>query len=488
MLELSTIDTAVGRRDLLNDLQEGIWVADGQSRIAFANTALARVLGLASAELLVGRSWRELLPASEATRLGRARPGTDVATAADTMLLGRDGRHVAVRLVLSRRTAGKQPITIGSVTPANAPASASESEVSGATCRQVMENAVDGICVIEQGKTAFANRRFEELTGYTATQVQHLGLDRLISARDRRIIAPLMTQPGQLMSPVHHEVRIVHRSGHELDCELRIVPVESDGRPMLLCFIRDVSQLKQAEQSRNDVVAMLSHDLRTPLAAIKEAMSLLSETAAPRLEDRQRRYLTIAREEIDRLNRMIDNLVEATRMEAGKVVLRLDAVDLAEVLSSAIESLSLLINKRNVSVERNIPTRLPQILGDRDRLLRVLNNVLDNALKYSPVGGTIRVEIKFVDPKAAVLTGNGILPNTGYVQVTISDQGPGIPAEFLDRIFGKFERVDPYGPGIGLGLAIVKSIVEMHHGSVWAQSNLGEGASFNFILPIKENT
>lgn len=487
MLELSTIDTAVGRRDFLNDLQEGILVADGQGHIAFANSALARLLGLESAELLVGRSWRELLPAAEATRLGRARPGAEAATATDTVLVGRDGRHIAVRLVISRRAAGKLPVIVGSVTPATAPAPAAESDVSGATCRQVMENTVDGICVIEQGKTTFANRRFEELTGYTAVLVQHLGLDRLISARDRRIIAPLVTQPGQLMAPVHHEVRIVHRSGHELDCELRIVPVESDGRPILLCFIRDVSQLKQAEQSRNDVVAMLSHDLRTPLAAIKEAMSLLSETAAPRLEDRQRRYLTIAREEIDRLNRMIDNLVEATRMEAGKVVLRLEAVDLAEVLSSAIESLSLLINKRNVSVERDIPTRLPQILGDRDRLLRVLNNVLDNALKYSPVGGTIHVEIKFVDPKADVLTGNGILPNTGYVQVTVSDQGPGIPAEFLDRIFGKFERVDPYGPGIGLGLAIVKSIVEMHHGRVWAQSNLGEGASFSFILPIKES-
>lgn len=487
MLELSTIDTAVGRRDFLNDLQEGILVADGQGRIAFANSALARLLGVESAELLVGRSWRDLVPASEATRLGRARPGAEAATTIDTMLAGHDGRNIPIRLVVSRRTAGKLPIIVCSVTPAPVPVSSAESDVSGATCRQVMENTVDGICVIEQGRTAFANRRFEELTGYTALQVQHLGLDRLISARDRRIIAPLITQPGQLMAPVLHEVRIVHRSGHELDCELRIVPVESDGRPILLCFVRDVSQLKQAEQSRNDVVAMLSHDLRTPLAAIKEAMSLLSETAAPRLEDRQRRYLTIAREEIDRLNRMIDNLVEATRMEAGKVVLRLDAVDLAEVLSSAIESLSLLINKRNVSVERNIPTRLPQILGDRDRLLRVLNNVLDNALKYSPVGGTIRVEIKFVDPKAAVLTGNGILPNTGYVQVTISDQGPGIPAEFLDRIFGKFERVDPYGPGIGLGLAIVKSIVEMHHGRVWAQSNLGEGASFSFILPIKES-
>jgi signal transduction histidine kinase len=173
-------------------------------------------------------------------------------------------------------------------------------------------------------------------------------------------------------------------------------------------------------------------------------------------------------------------------MEAGKVVLRLDSVDLAALFSSAIESLSLLVNKRNLSIERDIPARLPPVLGDRDRLLRVLNNLLDNAIKYSPVGGTIRIRIGFVDPADPMLSGAGILPNTGYVHVAVSDEGPGIPAEFLDRIFGKFERVDPHGPGIGLGLAIVKSIVELHHGKAWATSKLGEGAHFNFILPIRE--
>jgi signal transduction histidine kinase len=177
-----------------------------------------------------------------------------------------------------------------------------------------------------------------------------------------------------------------------------------------------------------------------------------------------------------------------SRMEAGKLVLRLDAVDLAELLSSAIESLSLLVNKRNLTIDRQIPPRIPPILGDRDRLLRVFNNLLDNAIKYSPPGGTIRVDIDFVDPNDPVLSSSGVLTNTGYVIMTISDSGPGIPAEFLDRVFGKFERVDPHGPGIGLGLAIVRWIIEMHHGKVWAHSKLGEGTSFSFILPIKENS
>ena len=233
---------------------------------------------------------------------------------------------------------------------------------------------------------------------------------------------------------------------------------------------------------------MVCHDLRTPLAAIKEALALLTETASGQLDERQRRYLTVAREEIDRLNRMVDNLVEVSRMDSDKVVLNSDAVDLPELLSTAIESLSLLVSRRNLVVERSIPSDLPPVMGDRDRLLRVFNNILDNAIKNSPPGGKIRVDIGIVDPGSSVLAQMGILPGSGYVEVTVSDHGPGIPAEALDRIFGRFECVDPHGPGIGLGLAIVRTIVEMHHGKVWAESTLGQGARFHFILPFKENS
>jgi signal transduction histidine kinase len=237
-----------------------------------------------------------------------------------------------------------------------------------------------------------------------------------------------------------------------------------------------------------DFMAMVSHDLRTPLAAIKEALSLLSETAAGQLDERQRRYLAVAQEEVDQLNRMIGNIVEAARIDAGKVVLHKDAVDLSELLSTAINGLSLLINKRNLVVERTIPSARPTVTGDRDRLLRVFNNLLDNAIKYSPPGGTIRVDIRPVDPHSGVLAEEGIAADAGYVEVTVCDDGPGIPAEFLGRIFGKFECVDPHGPGTGLGLAIVRSIIELHHGRVWAESSPGKGARFRFILPIKENS
>lgn len=246
--------------------------------------------------------------------------------------------------------------------------------------------------------------------------------------------------------------------------------------------------VRQPDIADAESLAMVCHDLRTPLAAIKEALALLAETASGQLDERARRYLFVAREEIDRLNRMIGNLVEASRMDSGKAVLNSDAVDLPDLLATAIESLSPLVSKRDLVVERNTPSALPPVMGDRDRLFRVFSNVLDNAIRNSPSGGTIRVDIGPVDPGSSVLAQKGILAGAGYVEVTVSDEGPGIPAEALDRIFDKFECVDPSGPGTGLGLAIVRSIVEMHHGKVWAESTLGRGARFRFILPFKGNS
>jgi len=245
--------------------------------------------------------------------------------------------------------------------------------------------------------------------------------------------------------------------------------------------------LRQPGTARADDVAMVCHDLRTPLASIKEALALLAETAAGQLDERQRRYLTVAREEVDRLNRMVGNLVEVSRMDARRVVPLSNAIDLPELLSTAIESLSPLLSKRNLVVERSIPSRLPPVIGDRDLLLRVFANILDNAIKASPPSGTIRVAIARVDPGSSLLVKQGIRSDTGHVEVTVSDDGPGIPAEALDRIFGRFERVDPFGPGIGLGLAIVRSLIEMHHGKVWAESHPGQGARFHFILPATED-
>ncbi|MEO0005636.1 MAG: ATP-binding protein [candidate division WOR-3 bacterium] len=236
--------------------------------------------------------------------------------------------------------------------------------------------------------------------------------------------------------------------------------------------------------SQSDILAMVAHELRTPLAVIKEALLFLAESAGLRLEEKERRYLEIAQEGVVRLNRTLDNLLEAARMETGRAALNLQPLDLSQLVETAIENLSLFIIRKGIKIERHISKDLPRVLGDRDRLLQVLTNLLDNAIKHSPAGGVVRIDIGILEPNSPIRAQQGVGADTDYLQVTVTDQGPGIPNEFLERIFVKYERVDPYAPGIGLGLAIVRAIIEAHQGKVWANSVLGEGASFSFVLPI----
>ncbi|MEO0026325.1 MAG: ATP-binding protein [candidate division WOR-3 bacterium] len=469
----------------LDELQEGIWIADQEHRLVFANRVLVRLLAYESEQQLLGRSWRELLlPGDVAQVMRTLETGSVSCSLPYTRLLGNNGRTVPVRMVVNRRSIEKESWLIGTVV--ESPLAGINRDIDIWVSGQVMENAPDGICIIENGQIIYVNHRFEELTGYSSLQLGRMTLDRLLAPAYRKSVSQFIEDQHRLLTPAHQEVKIQHRTGREVDCELRVVPLEHANRHLLLCYLHDISELRQAERMRTEFVAMVSHDLRAPLAAIREAIALLADTAAQRLEEKQRRFLMIAQEEVDRLNRMIDNLIEVSRMEAGKVELNLRAVDLNDIINISLESMALLINKKNLKVVRRIPPRLPPVAGDPDRLLRVFNNLLDNAIKYSPDSGTIQIEIDFVDPEAPVLSEPGILANTRYLKVTITDEGPGIPTEFLDRIFGKFERVEPHGSGSGLGLAIVHSIVELHHGKVWARSTIGEGASFSFILPVKE--
>ncbi len=478
---------------LFHCFQEGVWIADIDGRIVFANQSFARLLGLEMPERLHGRNWREFFPPAESAALTKSLLAIETVNrihvtqrVRETKIITVDNQTVPVATTMLHKTDAGQEWFIGIVYPKSiAP---TPPQITEGTAKHLIENTVDGICIIENGEIVYLNQRLEELTGYNAPQLLRMDLQQLLNPIDRKTITRILSEPSRILGRVREEVKILSRTGKEIECELRIVPLTVNGRTMLLCYLRDISALKQAERTHAEFIAMVSHDLRTPLAAIKEAISLLADTAAPRLEEKQRRYLTIAREELDRLNRMIDNLIEASRMEAGKVILNLEPLAIEELLNIALESLSLLITKKNLKIEKRLPAKIPPVLGDHDRLLRVLNNLLDNAIKYSPEGGTIRIDIEPVDPEVPILSGTGILANTRYVKVTITDQGPGIPAEFLDRIFGKFERVDPHGPGIGLGLAIVRSIVELHHGKVWARSVLGEGTRFSFILPTKEET
>ena len=229
------------------------------------------------------------------------------------------------------------------------------------------------------------------------------------------------------------------------------------------------ARLQEMERLRSEFLAMVSHDLHTPLTAIKGSMEvLLHEGVGIELS---RELLGIAQKNTDRLFRMVSDILDLARIEAGRFEIRGEPFDVAIGLRGTIDRLRRLAQDRQISLTLQAPDGLPQVLADGLRMDQVFTNLLSNALKFTPRGGQIGVTVQE-------------LPAELLVQ--IRDSGMGIPAEHLDRIFDRFYRVplsaEEKVEGTGLGLSICKAIVEEHGGRIWVESAVGKGSTFSFTL------
>lgn len=219
---------------------------------------------------------------------------------------------------------------------------------------------------------------------------------------------------------------------------------------------------------------MVSHELRTPLGLIKGYASTLRN---PRLSLDQatiQRFLSGIDGAADRLGRLIENLLSGSRIDAGLFHLSIQQIDLSRLLSAAVSNARSMAKSREISLE--LPWRRVEIEGDQLQLELVMDNLLNNALKYSPEGKAIRVELR---------------ESGKEVEVRVVDQGVGIRDEHLPKLFGKFYRVEGEigrrAPGSGLGLYICRNIVEAHGGRIWVDSKPGEGSTFVFVLPVRQS-
>lgn len=234
---------------------------------------------------------------------------------------------------------------------------------------------------------------------------------------------------------------------------------------------RDAELLQAADRLQRSLLDSVSHELRTPLVTIAGALSALEEDGGRFDAAGRAGLITTAREEADRLNRLVANLLNMTRLEAGALRLTLAGADVEDLVGSALDMLGSRTTGR--SIETHIPADLPMVRVDFVLLVQVLVNLLDNAIKYSPADQTIRVFAS---------------RDKDCVCMSVEDQGPGIPAADLEHVFDKFYRVQRPGVagGTGLGLSICRGIVDAHGGRIWAANTPGGGATFAFTLPIEE--
>jgi len=255
-------------------------------------------------------------------------------------------------------------------------------------------------------------------------------------------------------------------------------PVTSggDGRLLLLTF-HDLTPLRRAEQTRADFVANASHELRTPLAALSGFIDTLQGPARNDTAAREQ-FLAIMKEQAQRMARLIDDLLSLSRIELNEHIPPQQPVDLVTVVRQVADGLQLLAREREVDVALTLPDELV-VVGDRDELIRVVENLLENALKYGGSGKRVEVGLGCAQP------GSG---EVREAELSVRDHGPGIAAEHLPRLTERFYRVDVTHSraegGTGLGLALVKHTVTRHRGRLVIESEVGSGTTFTVFLPL----
>jgi two-component system phosphate regulon sensor histidine kinase PhoR len=326
-----------------------------------------------------------------------------------------------------------------------------------------LNSSIDAVLAVNaEGRITFANVAAERL--FLRSQEELVGNPFVWVMPDEQVMEALRASREE----GRREMRLIERPSRYY-LQVITTPIVGGGEWAALVVFHDLTDVKRVEQVRRDFVANVSHELRTPLASIKSVIETLQSGA---LEDREaaQDFLSRADAEVDRLVQLVEELLELSRIESREVPLARQPIEMAAVLAKAVERLRPQAEKQGLNLTLEVAPNLPPIIGDAERLERVAVNLIHNALKFTPAGGSIHVSADFVG---------------GAVTVKVSDTGVGIAPEDLPRIFERFYKADRARGigGTGLGLAVVKHTVEAHGGTVSVQSELGHGSTFSFSIP-----
>jgi len=342
----------------------------------------------------------------------------------------------------------------------------------------ILSSMVEGIMVLDgAGRVLQVNPAWERIFSVRNDEAKGRPYREMIKHPE---LASLTAEVLQKHEALSGEITL-SPTRRTLRVEASPVPGEEGGnKPCVVVVFYDITALRRLEQIRKDFVANVSHELRTPLTSIKGYVEALLDGGKddPRAAEQ---YLEIVRKQSDRLNLLLDDLLQLAQIESGQIALRQDLVRVDTVFERTMTVMKPLADKKGHALTVAVPDDLPPILGDEERLVQLLTNLLDNAVKYTPAKGAIVVAARRLPRRPSD-------PRQGMIELSVTDTGMGIPESDRPRVFERFYRVDKARSrelgGTGLGLAIVRHIAEGHGGRVWAEGTLPSGSRFMVTLPI----
>ena len=342
----------------------------------------------------------------------------------------------------------------------------------------IIENSGDGVMLLDpEQKIAVFNRALTNMTGIPSEEAIGQPYDEVLVLYDRHTNqeAPELTRPLDRCregEQFYIEGDYLRQDDIHITLGITYSPLlDAEGQLVnIIANVRDITHFREAEEMKSTFISVISHELKTPVALIKGYAGTLSRQDANWDQEIIRESLEVIEEESDRLTQLIDNLLDASRLQAGQLKLERSDVNLAEMAARIVRDYR--TQTRQHTIEVDFAGEYPLVQGDAERLRQVITNLISNAIKYSPERGKIIVSGRYDDSQ---------------VYVAVSDQGIGIPAGERERIFDRFYRVDSAlsrrTQGAGLGLYLVKSVVEAHGGRIWVSSTPGQGSTFVFTLP-----